>query len=627
MAFKIVTELRNIKTAYDTSIQILDGLTFRQSKVIRTIEFYSNDRYESGQLDELGREKPFYNILNGMCDVEDAAKDIDTKDINITSDDGQHYTESFLMTKDVYEWMKATNFAQTLNEMKKVHTKYGSLLAKKCLKQVNGKKQLHIEIPEWKNVLNDQIDILGGPIVEVHYMSPVEVMKKMEWDQEGVQQLMEKAAKNLQTRIAVYEVRGEFPRSFYKELKGEEISDADEYEFSYQLFYLAAEPSKSFREGSIHPREKLIPLYCEDYTEKCYKYLARKRKAGRGFGVGVFEEGEQAQVWTNDAVMQQKRAMEMTTKVIGQTATKKLKGRNMLNEVDHGTILEHDENKPISTLQLVPAGGMQQFPNLLQQWYQQLERVTSGYQAQRGETPPSGTPFRLQATILQQSSSVFTDLQEELGIFITELFNDWIMPHLAKQMNREHILAHEFSMEELKEIDRNFAIHEANKRTMEKVLSGEIVTTEQYSRYQEEAEEAIKRTKAQRFLNIPKDYYKKFKAKVTVNVTGEQRNKAAVLESLFNIMTIYAKNPALTQDPVLTQIFLRILEVSGSGISPVTIMGAMAQQAENMEKMAKIKAEAAVTGGQPTTEPEAPTEVPVQNPQLSLAASAGNIPS
>ncbi len=49
-----------------------------------------------------------------MCDVENAAKDIDTKDISVTSDDGEHYTESFLMSKDIYEWMKEVNFAKTL---------------------------------------------------------------------------------------------------------------------------------------------------------------------------------------------------------------------------------------------------------------------------------------------------------------------------------------------------------------------------------------------------------------------------------------------------------------------------------------------------------------------------------
>lgn len=165
--FKIANELLNIKRNYDKSIMIVSGLSFRQKDVIKMIEFYSNSKYLNGQKDELKREKPFYQILNGICDVENAAKDIDTKDVHATSDDGNHYTESFLMTKDIYEWMKAANFGKTLNDMRDMHTKYGSLLVKKCYRpDEDGNMQLYLDLPEWKNVITDQVNILDNPIVE-----------------------------------------------------------------------------------------------------------------------------------------------------------------------------------------------------------------------------------------------------------------------------------------------------------------------------------------------------------------------------------------------------------------------------------------------------------------------------
>src|SRR3990167_7213968 len=161
--YSICTELQLINENYNTAINIVDGLTFRQKDLIRTIEYYSNSKYLNGQLDELGREKPFYNIINAMCDVENAAKDIDTKDITATSDDGQHYVESFLLTKDLYEWMKKVSFGKTLNNMRDIHTRYGSLLVKKCFEaDEDGEKILKLEMPEWKNVVTDQIDIANG---------------------------------------------------------------------------------------------------------------------------------------------------------------------------------------------------------------------------------------------------------------------------------------------------------------------------------------------------------------------------------------------------------------------------------------------------------------------------------
>lgn len=577
--YKIFNELQAAQDHYNSPIEIVDGLNFSQKDTIKMIEYYSSSKYmgPNGQKDEKGRDKPFHQILNAICDVENAAKDIDTKDITVTSDDGEHYTESFLMSKDIYEWMKEENFAKTLNDMRNTHTRYGSLLVKKCIETVNGEKKLLIEIPEWKNLRTDQVDIANGVIIEEHYMLPTEIMKMAEWkNKEEVIKLARKENKKNYTnkRITVYEIRGEFPRSYIKELDGEKITESEETDYSYQLYYLAGDLAG-----------KLVPLYWEDDTEKVYKYLARKKKAGRAFGVGVFEEGEEAQVWTNDAILKQFRAMEYTSKVVAQTASKRLKNRNILSEVDDGQVLEHEDGKPIEPINLLPSGGLNQYQNVIAQWYSQLEKTTSAYSAQRGESPDSGTPFRLQATVLQQSSSVFKDLQEELGIFITEIFEDWIMPFLAKRLNQEHILAHEYSMDELKEIDRNFATYHANEIVKRKVLSGEIVTAEDYETAMQTADEFIKATKSQRFLSIPKDYYKKFKAKITVNVTGEQRNKAAVLESLINIMTVYAQNPMLAQDPVMMQIFMKIVELSGAGLSPVTLAGAIQEQAQRLKQL------------------------------------------
>lgn len=606
----ITQELQNIKTNYDKTIDLVQGLPFSQKKQIKTIEFYSNSKYLNGQLDELGREKPFMQILNAICDVENTAKDLDTKDINVTSDDGNHYMESFMLSKDIQVWMKEADFGKTLNDMRDIHTRYGSLLVKKCIEkdEDTGEKILKLELPEWKNTLTDQVNIVQGAIVETHWMTAVEISKMTEW--KNVDKVMDKLKNSGSSkRVPIYEVRGEFSQATYKDCEGLKYTPKDEQTFSYQLYYIAGNPVES---GNIDTLEVLTPLYWEDDTERVYKYLARKPRAGRAFGVGVFEEGEEAQVWTNDTVLKQYRAMEYTTKVIGQSASKKLKGRNLLTETDDGTILEHEENKPITALTLLPSGGLQQYGNLLAQWYAQLEKTTSAYSAQRGDTPPSGTPFRLQATVLQQSSSVFKTLQQEMGIFVTEIFEDWVMPYLRTKLNKEHILAYEFSPEELKEIDKNFSTRKANDKAIEMILGkpipgkfewhydedgvrykvpvydnsgGKIVTQEDFDAWLNGADEFIKQTKGSRFIDIPKNFYKDLEAKVTINVTGEQRNKAATLESLNNMLTILATNPALTQDPIMSQILTKILELSGAGISPINISSAISEKNKQQEQM------------------------------------------
>lgn len=576
----ILKELENVKVNYDKTIDLVSGLPFSQKKLIRTIEFYNNSRYLNGQKDELERDKPFYNILNAICDVENTAKDLDTGDIQITSDDSNHYLQSFLLTKDLYVWMKEANFAKTLNDMRDVHTRYGSLLVKKCIENEDGEKKLKIGLPEWKNLITDQVNIIDGTIIETHYMNASEIYEKKDiWkDVDKILKILSGGGSG--KRIPVYEVRGFFPRKWIAELDGKKSNSND---FSYQLYYIAGTPAES---GKVDNFDALVPLYWEDDTEKVYKYLARKPRAGRGFGVGVMEEGEEAQVWTNDAVLKQYRAMEYTTKVIGQTASKKLKGRNLLTETDDGTILEIEDGKPISGVNLLPAGGLQQYSALIDQWYNQLEKTTSAYGAQRGESPNSGTAFRLQATVLQQSSSVFKSLQEEFGIFITEIIEDWVLPFLSKKLSLEHILSYDFSPEELKEIDSKFAIYHANQRVIEALINGKDISAEDYQGYIDGYDDFIKQTKGKRFIEIPKDFYKDLKAKVTVNVTGEQRNKAVTLESLNNLLITYASNPNLSTDPVASQLLAKIVELSGSGISPVSIDAAMSSKNKQAEAMA-----------------------------------------
>lgn len=583
MNLKIFGEVNEIIGAYNTStLEIMNGLNFSMSEMIKTIEFYSSSKYLRGQTDELGKEKPFYNIGNGICDVEDAAVDLDTKDLTVTADEPADFDKSFLLGKELQNWMREVNFSQTLNELKQTRTRYGGVIAKKCMTEYDGKKELEIQVPEWKNITCDPLDIENGAIIEKHYMSPAELSRKDDvW--ENIDKAIELATKTRKSknnqdqkattkRVPVFEVRGEFPVEYYKEAMGFTVNEKDKNKYSYQFYIIA---------GEEHGKQ--ILLYCEDDTERVYKYLARKKKSGRSLGIGVWEEAEQAQVWTNDAIQKQQRALEYSSKVISQSASRKLKGRNVLTDIENGMILEHEDNKPITSVPLVPTGGMQQFENYLNQWYIQLEKASSAYAAQRGETPPSGTPYRLQAAILQQSFSVFDDLKEELGIFLTEIFYDWILPHLSSRLNKAHILAYEFSPDELKSIDKSYSLHTANQKVIDLILNGNLVTAEEYDLAQKAALENIQKSKTHRFMDIPKDYYKNLEPKITFSVTGEQRNKAATLESLSNIMMLVAKNPTLLQDPVLAQVFIRIVELSGAGISPITLMSGIQEQAKQMQ--------------------------------------------
>jgi len=606
----IINELYQHQRRYNTPISILpndgvfgnltsnagivDGATnggvlqFSQRQTIRTIEFYSNSRYLLKQTDELGREKPFYNIVNANCDVEDAAKRFGPKDVSITADD-QQYVESFLMQKDLYEWAKSVKLPKAMKESKEIHTRYGGVLAKKVEIEIDGEKTIYVEFPEWKNVVNDQINIENGVIIEKHYMLRSELFDKKDvWNEAKIKEALVAANKGGKefSRFNIYELRGMFPRSFFKQVESDGKTTADyinDVDFSYQYYVFVEVSTKN-----------CIPLYWEDDAERVYKYKARKKKAGRGLGVGIIEENEQAQIWINDTVQKQQRAFEHSARVVVQSASKKLKSRNVLTEVDDGQILEHEDGKPITSVPLVPPGGMAQFDQMLNQWYTLASRVSTVTDAQRGERAQSGTAFRTRALELQQSASVFEDLQQEVTDLWEEMYNDWFVPYLAKKINKAHILAHDFTPDELTEIDKSFAFYKANQAFIDRALHEDFTkpetqpfTQEEYDQAVSGAKDQLSQTKATRFLDVPKDYYKKVKAKITINISGATKDKQHVLDSLKAILDVYRANPELAQNAVLTKLFMEIVENSDAGISPVSMMAAINEQAKQAAQQAK----------------------------------------
>lgn len=554
---KLIQELRQIDSDYQNgTIEIASGLTFSQYQTLRNIEFYSNSKYLNGQKNRLGRDKPFYNIVNTMVDTSVVATDIDTKDIKVEADNEASYDKSFLFNHEIQLWMKDTDFAKTLNEMGEVRARYGGVLVKKC--QEKG-EEMEIEVVQWKNAITDQVDIMNGVIIEKHYMTPNELRaKKGTWEniEEAIELYAKKGYTRTDERIEVWEAHGEFPKSYLSE----EDEAKDEEEYSNQVHYFTVKNSKQ------------VHLYWAEEKEKPYKYLAWKTVSGRALGRGVVEEGEEAQVWTNDSVMKEQAAMELSGKVILKTNSKKV-GNNVMTDLDNGHIVTLEDNKDLEVLNLLN-GALPQFENMIQKWWSQYERTTSSYDAVRGETPPSGQPYRLQALVAQSGSSHFDYRREEWGIFLKELFYDWVFPYIQKKLSKQHILASDFSPQELVKLDEAFATHEANKYAMDRILSGEIMTAEEYVMVIEQYKTFIgSKNNKRRFLDVPDGYYKDMKSKLSIDVTGEQKNKMAVMETLSNMLQTMAQfmQFGVVSPEDIKVVMNKILEISGAGISPMSL--------------------------------------------------------
>lgn len=543
----ILKEVSKLKENYTSSVDILDGLSFSQTEVIKMIEFYTNSKYLNGDFDEFGRLKPFYNIINFRVDIATKATDLDTKDIQIYSENPKHRIKSMLFSKAIKNWMRKTYFSKTLNEINFTRAKYGGVLVKKVMRD----GELYLEVPEWKNLITDQIDIKNGFKIEKHYLTPVQIQAKAEvW--EGVEENKEKISKILKKgkrgsftnsdRLCVFEMEGELPKSYM---------GGDEEGYSLQKHVILTDTEE----------EPVAVLHSEEVKSSQYKYLAWRTASGRGLGIGIAEDGFHAQIASNDTVIKEKDIMEIASKVLFLTDSQMLEN-NVMGESLVGDIIKVDKGDKFNQVNLTPS-SLPQLSNILEKWDEQYSRTSSTHEAVTGETMPSGTPFRALAIQNQEAQSTFNYRKEEMGIFLNEIFTEWIIPHISKVINKDFILASDFEDDELLEIDTAFVNDIVSEKIWSSALEGKPTTMEEVETLKEVQRQELKKTqKNKRYIQIPKDYFKDVQFKIDVITTGEQVNKQAVFETLANLMQF-------VQDPIKrNKIMAKIVELSGIGLSP-----------------------------------------------------------
>lgn len=575
---KLFEEARFLEGLYsDSSVKLYENLEYNTRDIIKLADFYSLSRYMTGMKDDLGRDKSFYNVVNFRVTIAKTATEFDIKDFVASSDDLTQWVQTMLFNREAYRWMKESRFSRFLNKYAYTRPKYGGVLYKKTEKD----SELSIDVCEWRNLLVDQVNIIGSPIIEKHYLTPLDfydkrgVWKNIDEVLELFEESRQKEDDEAVNRLEVWEITGILPENLYREATGEKEPEENTYSLQ-KHFILATEDKK-----------KEIVLYSSKPKELGYRYLAWEEVPGRGLGRGVIEESEEGQVWTNDSILKQKNTMDIAGRVIIKTDADNV--ANNILEVDDGKIFKLEAGRDMTAMQLAPA-AIGQYQNMVDLWNNQLDRATSTFDANTGEQPPSGTPYSQTALLNQVAQRPFAFRQEEAAIDLEEMFNDWVVPNIIKKIKKAHILVSDFDEETLSAIDESFANVEQKKyakkalgKLLEESLSGQAGAeipdiTEGMEQVRKSSIVNQQRHGAKRYIEIPDDFFEGYVGKMTLNISNEQQNKSAVLQSLSSILNTVTQsfNPntgtfAVLENPTLAKIFGSIIDTAGVGLSPAEL--------------------------------------------------------
>ena len=554
-------------------------VNFNQRENLEKIDAYLNSRHISGETDEEGREKPFFNIVMAARNIWFRATDIDRKNIIIRATKEAQLLFSFLATIKLQNWMRKQAFGRFLNDWGLSLATYGSSISK----FVEKGNKLFCEVMPWNRMIVDPIDFENNVKIEKLWFTPAQLLKKKEYDQKFVKQLLnafekretsdgqKKDAKD--EYVSVYEVHGEMPVSYLTN------EDEDEDEYVQQMAVISFIQRKDKSQGDwddftlVRGREAKDP----------YLIAHLIKEDARTQSIGAVEHLFEAQWMENHTVYTIKNQLDLTSKTIFQTSDGKFVGQNALQSIENGDILIHKVNEPLT--QISNRADIAALQSFGAQWKQQANEIVGISEAMLGAAPKSGTAWRQTEALLMESHNLFEIMTENKGLYLEEILRKYVIPHLKKQMDTSEEISDILEDYQIKQIDAAYLPNEVNRRVNRKiknaVLSGKLFTKEQQG--QETQLETDNLTKAlarlgnQRFIKPSeidsrtwKEALKDLEWEVEVDVTGEQADTQSALTTLTTVLKTLAVNPMILQDENMKLLFNRILEKTGA-VSPVEL--------------------------------------------------------
>ncbi len=562
----------------DKSIDIVDGYSFNQLKTVKANQRGYAGKFENGNEDEFGY-KYFYNINKPR--VKNAAKniDLDTKDINIRATSPDNDYKAWIMRRDVKRWMRERNLGVIFNDMAVLTPKYGTFV----LKKVGGKEI--VRKVNLKNLKNDQTcENLGysGWVIEDHYYTTAELQAEIElrgWDADAVNKAIASFMINRKENyddntdssqpqgnaqyIHVKEFYGNVPESCY-----EDGGDDNKYTLA-NFIVISPEAGKSKPTNEEAQKDGLI-LYKKEIKSisDIYKEVHFDREEGRWLGVGIVEDLRDSQIMKNEQINQMMLAIKLANLILFQTGDETI-ARNILTDLVNGDIIKaKSEIKRIET----ENHGLNTDTLLSQEIQKIADSLSNSFEVTTGESLPSGTPFSLGMLIDKNANKLFDFILENMGMFIQDVFENWIIPELEKDLSVKHLLEitdekeMKWIMERVKkthawEAVAKYILESGSMPTMGEIEIAHQVLTERMANPESLA------------LDLPDDFYN-FEKAVQVDVTDERHNKGQELTTLGSIMQVLGSNPDMIDSPV----FKQILDLAG--FSEVDVRGV--QQAQQM---------------------------------------------
>lgn len=514
------------------------------------------------------------NIMEPILALCHWTEDIEVKDVVFFIEEKDGKVLSFLLKKYHDEVYTRDHDLDTLfDEITESDLDYGGAVLQKGV-------EMPEVLPLQSIAFCDQTDILGGPIGFKHYFSPEKLrgMAKYGWGEEKnganvsleelcplannekltLQTLNKAANATTGKNIEVYIVRGNLPDAY--------LSDNDDMEYyCNQVQIIAYYVTKASKKQGV-------TLYRKKEAEGNLKFHTSKKVYQRALGRGVGEAILHPQIWTNFLEIHKMKMLESASKVPLYTDDPTYTQKNKIQDMENLEVTTIEDGKRIFQVPTAAPANIQLYSNDINSWYEHAQFLGAAFDPIMGKEPVSGTTFRGQERTVAQGRGLHDQRRGKRAKFIEEIYRDWILPDMIKEINKGSKFLATLDTQELTWVAEQLAINKANDKILNLALEkGQVLTSDQQDKLTQTFKDQILKTGNKHLFETLRGEFNDRKINIGINVANKQKDLVQLSDKLLSIFQFIFANPqgfqSAMQIPALASSFENLLEFGGLSIA------------------------------------------------------------
>nr|AUN36873.1 hypothetical protein [uncultured bacterium] len=420
------------------SVPISEGYNFSQYNLVKRIVLYENRVYPKGKVDKQGNYKYWFDIITPRIDSEVKNIDFDTSNIDVYSPRKVDELPCIITNLKVDEWLRDNGQAEEINSAIEEGAGWGNILWKKTSKgyERTDLKNTYI-INQTARTVNDTA------IIERHELTQSDLRAKA-----GVWNNIDEVIKNCAVNSYAPTVRStDTPTTtpYYEvyerngEVSQKDLFEAQDKKGGDENKYVLAKVIAAAKKGTAGNIEAKYVLFAEELKGKkmsdIYKEYHRGRYKGRWMREGLIELLMDCQTRANEIGNQLARGLEWASKTIFRSKDKTI-AQNILTDLKNGDIIKSEELAQVE----VRMQGLDQLINDWNRNIQQANDIANSREIVQGDSMPAGMPFKLGNLLNLNANKLFVFIRQKLAIPFRELFEEWIIPQIVKDIKAQEVL-------------------------------------------------------------------------------------------------------------------------------------------------------------------------------------------